>query len=60
VILCPSAKACLFDKARLNHSPKVLSGSHHVDTIQAAIVSIVDIRMLSKVYQGQSLMIVEW
>jgi hypothetical protein len=46
-------------KAGLNHAPKILSGDHHANTIQAAIVPIVDIRMLSKVYKGQPLMIIE-
>ena len=51
-ILGPSAKPCLFNKASLNHTPKILSGNHHVDTIEAAVIPIVDMGMLTQVNQG--------
>jgi hypothetical protein len=49
----------LLDKAGLNHAPKILSGNHNIDTIQAAVVPIVDMGMLSQVYQGQPLLVIE-
>ena len=42
-ILCPFAKLGLLDRIGLNHTPKILSGGHHIDTIQAAIVLIAEI-----------------
>ena len=58
-ILRPPAESRLFQKARLNHSAKILAGSRHAYTIQAAVITVIDVRMLPQVYEGQTLVIVQ-